>query len=156
VQVLTSDLAPKFPAFKAGQVLISCRHLSTMAVLDVDKGSVVWAARGPWQGQHDPHFLDNGRLLLFDNRGRPTGSRVLEYDPATQGFPWSYSGENWRPLYSNERGMTQRLPNGNTLVVNSEGGEILEVAPAKKSCGPARSIVSLPRPGGTARTGCAS
>jgi hypothetical protein len=70
---------------------------------------------------------------------------VLEYDPKTQAFPWSYAGENGAPFLSKDRGMCQRLPNGNTLIVNSEGtkiqtatgppefrGEIMEVTPAKE------------------------
>ncbi|HKI34785.1 MAG TPA: arylsulfotransferase family protein [Gemmataceae bacterium] len=131
VQVLSRELAPRFPGFKAGQVLISLRHLDTIAVMDVEKGTVVWAARGPWQAQHDPQFLENGHLLIFDNRGLPRGSRVLEYDPQTQAFPWSYSGEHRGPFYTSERGMSQRLPNGNTLIVDSEGGELLEVTQSK-------------------------
>jgi hypothetical protein len=132
VHVLTRELAPKFPAFKAGQVLISMRHLDTIAVLDPDKGSVVWATRGPWEAQHDAHFLDNGHMLIFDNLGSPTGSRVLEYDPRTQAFPWSYSGENHGPFFSDTRGMSQRLPNGNTLIADSQGGELFEVTRSKE------------------------
>lgn len=132
VKVLTRQLAPKFPMFKAGQVLTSMCHLDTIAVVDVDSGKLVWAARGPWEAQHDPQFLDNGNLLLFDNRGSPTASRVVEYDPETQGFPGSYSGENTRPFLSKLRGMNQRLPNGNTLIVNSDAGNILEVTHDKE------------------------
>jgi hypothetical protein len=141
VKVLTRQLAPAFPLFRAGQLLISMRHLDTIAVLDPDKGSVVWAARGPWRAQHDPSFLDNGRLLLFDNLGSPRGSRVLEYDPRTQSFPWTY-GDGGETFFSHERGMCQRLPNGNTLIVNSDAGEVLEVTADRErvwscSCGPA-------------------
>jgi outer membrane protein assembly factor BamB len=132
VKVLTRQLAPKFPMFKPGQVLVSMCHLDTIAVLDIDSGKLVWAARGPWEFQHDPQFLDNGRLLLFDNLGSPTESRVLEYDPTTQAFPWSYSGENAKPFLSKLRGMSQRLPNGNTLIVNSDAGKILEVTRDKE------------------------
>jgi hypothetical protein len=133
VHVLTRELAPAFPQFKAGQVLLSIRNLDTLAVLDTDKSAVVWAARGPWQHQHDAQFLHNGHLLVFDNHGSVTGSRVLEYDPRTLAFPWSYSGENWGSFRSPERGMNQRLANGNTLVVNSWGGEVLEVTPDKEA-----------------------
>ena len=129
VKVLTRELAPKFPDFKAGQLLISMRELHAVAVLDPDTGAVVWATRGPWQAQHDAQFLDNGRLLVFDNLGSPQTSRVLEYEPRTQTFPWSYPGRKGAPFFTSERGMCQRLPNGNTLVVNSEGGQILEVTP---------------------------
>jgi hypothetical protein len=128
VQVLDARRVAKFPAFREGQVLISMRHLDAIAVLDVETGSVVWAASGPWREQHDPHFLDNGHLLLFDNRGGPRGSRVIEYDPQTQAFPWSYPGDNDRPFYSSERGMCQRLPNGNTFIVDSEEGMLMEVS----------------------------
>jgi hypothetical protein len=131
VRVLSRALAPKFPMFKAGQILISPRSLDAIAVLDPDSGKAVWAARGPWRAQHDPSFLDNGHLLLFDNLGSPGGSRVLEYDPHTQAFPWSYPGQTGKPFLSRIRGMTQRLPNGNTLVVNSDGGEVLEVTSAR-------------------------
>lgn len=127
VEVLRPELAAKFPDFKAGQVLISMCDLDAIAVLDVPTGSVVWAASGPWRGQHAPHFLDNGHLLIFDNRGGLNGSRVLEYDPRTQTFPWSYPGVGDPTFYTSERGMSQRLPNGNTLIVDSEGGQMMEV-----------------------------
>jgi hypothetical protein len=140
VQVLTRGLATKFPHFKAGQVLISVRELDTIAVLDTQKGSVVWAARGPWRAQHDAQFLDNGHLLIYDNRGSLEGARVLEYDPQTQAFPWSYSAEDGVVLNNPTRGMCQRLPNGNTLIVDSLGDKILEVTADKEvvwtcSCG---------------------
>ncbi|HTU89307.1 MAG TPA: arylsulfotransferase family protein, partial [Gemmataceae bacterium] len=38
VKVLSRTLAPKFPLFKAGQLLISPRHLDVIAVLDPDSG----------------------------------------------------------------------------------------------------------------------
>jgi hypothetical protein len=128
VRVLSKELAPKFPMFKEGQVLVSMRHLDAIAVLDMDAGAVVWATRGPWRAQHDATFLDNGHLLIFDNLGSSRGSRVLEYDPSTQAFPWSYTGN----FTCQERGMSQRLPNGNTLVVDSEGFNILEVTSSKE------------------------
>jgi hypothetical protein len=140
VKVLSRALAPKFPLFKPGQLLLSPRNLDAVAVLDPDGGQVVWAARGPWRAQHDPEFLGNGRLLLFDNMGSPHGSRVLEYDLQTQAFPWSYPGEKGTPFYTRLRGSSQRLPNGNTLIVDSDGGEAFEVTPGQEvvwscSCG---------------------
>jgi hypothetical protein len=126
-KVLSRALAPKFPLFEAGQLLISPRNLDAIAVLDPGSGKVVWAARGPWRAQHEPTFLDNGHLLIFDNMGSPLGSRVLEYDPQSQAFLWVYPGGNGTPFYTRIRGMGQRLPNGNTLVVNSDNGEVFEV-----------------------------
>jgi hypothetical protein len=127
VKVLSRALAPKFPMFRAGQLLVSLRTLDAIAVIDPESGKAVWAARGPWRAQHDPTFLANGHLLLFDNSGSPLGSRVLEYDPALQAFPWYYPDSDQSKFLSPIRGMCERLPNGNTFIVNSVRGECFEV-----------------------------
>jgi Arylsulfotransferase (ASST) len=131
VNVLRRNLASKFPRFKPGQVLVCLRNLNAIAVMDVNNGKLVWAARGPWKAQHDAQFLANGRILVFDNRGLGKRSRVLEYDPDTQAFPWSYT-EKQDQFYSREQGQCQRLPNGNTLIVLSEMGQMLEVTADKQ------------------------
>lgn len=148
VKVLSHKLAPKFPLFRAGQILISPRNLDAIALLDPESAKVVWASKGPWRSQHDPTFLDNGHLLLFDNLGSPRGSRVLELDPQTQAFPWWYPGDAGKPFFSQIRGMSQRLPNGNTLVVNSVGCEVFEVTPERDvvwSCSTGRVTLNRAR-----------
>src|SRR5262249_20555709 len=111
IQVLSKNRASQFPMFKGGQILLSLRELHVIIVMDVEKRSVVWAARAPWRAQHDAQFLDNGHILLFDNLGCSSGSRAIEYDPKTLALPWWYAGENRAPFLCKERGMCQRLPN---------------------------------------------
>jgi hypothetical protein len=132
VKVLTRARGRKFPLFRAGQVLISLRSLHAIAVLDVRKRSVAWAAPGPWRIQHDAEFLDNGRLLLFDNHGWSKGCRVIEYDPVTQAIPWVYSDADSSPFHAGFRGMKQRLPNGNTLIVDPDNRRLFEVTRSKE------------------------
>jgi len=139
VQVLGTKLASQFPQFKPGQLLISLRELDTIAILDTKKRSVVWATRGPWEGQHDPQFLENGSFLIFDNLGSANAGRLLEYDPRTQAFPWSYSRKDGFlfkspavPKGLARRGSCQRLGNGNTLIVNTWAGELMEITYKKE------------------------
>jgi hypothetical protein len=49
VKVLRRSHAARFPLFKAGDVLFSVRNLDILAMLNIDSGQVVWAARGPWR-----------------------------------------------------------------------------------------------------------
>ncbi len=115
------------PAFRAGNLLLSIRELDALAVLDPEREEIVWAARGPWARQHEPTVLDDGRLLLFDNRGAGPGrSRVLEIDPIGLEILWSFAGPAASPLDSETCGVARRLANGNTLVVESDGGRALE------------------------------
>jgi hypothetical protein len=132
VRVLTRALAAKFPQFRPGQVLVSLRSPSILAVLDPPTRSVVWAARGPWQLQHDAEFLDNGHLLVFDNLGALTGTRLLEFDPATQAVPWSYAPPPADSFTAITRGASQRLANGNTLFVDPTGRRLVEVTAGKE------------------------
>jgi hypothetical protein len=132
VKVLTPARAERFPLFQAGQLLLSLRTPHAIAVLDVGKRSVVWAALGPWRIQHDAEFLDNGHLLLFDNHGWHKGCRVIEYDPVTQGMPWVYSDADASPFFASFRGVKQRLPNGNTLVVDPDNRRLFEVTQSKE------------------------
>jgi outer membrane protein assembly factor BamB len=74
--------------------------------------------------------LPNGNVLLFDNYGhyREGGiSRVIEFDPKTMELVWSYTGSGDHPFESAIRSGQERLPNGNTLITESDGGRLLEV-----------------------------
>lgn len=115
-----------------GQLLLSFRVLDALAILDLDRGEVVWTLRGGWKGQHDPDLLENGNILLFDNLGapRPVGrTRILEVDPTDGSIVWSYEGTEDRPLYTHLRGSQDPVPNGNVLITESHQGRILEVTP---------------------------
>lgn len=131
VKVLTPEMAAAIPGTKSGQILLSFRDIGAVVVLDVESEDIVWALRGPWYGQHDPDILPNGNLLIFDNLGQfdqPSGkSRVLAIDPRTAAIVWQYGGTDDRPLDSEIRADQQRLPNGNTLINESNGGRLLEV-----------------------------
>lgn len=131
VQVIGPAAAAKLSFARAGDLLVSFRELNAIGVVDVERRKLVWATRGPWQGQHYPVALDNGHLLLFDNlgnyRGRNGSSRVIEFDPVTMAIVWEYAGTPETPFGSAIRGDQQRLANGNTLITESDTGRILEV-----------------------------
>jgi hypothetical protein len=120
--------------FRAGQVVLSIRHLDTIAVVDLEQRRAIWAWSGPWRAQHDATMLDDGHILFFDNQGlafadpqRP--SRVVEIDPLAHRIAWSYDGAPDRRFGSLRCGAVQRLPNGNTLITITADGRAIEVAP---------------------------
>ena len=132
IEVLDGRHASKHPAFAAGNVLVSCLKTDTIAVLDLDEEKAVWARRDGWKAQHQPTFLPDGSMLVFDNQGDPSGNgttRVIELDPATGEVAWTYAGLENDPLETRSCGSNQRLPNGNTLITESDNGRALEVTP---------------------------
>jgi hypothetical protein len=134
IELLDGRLADRLPAFAAGNVLISIRFLDAIAVVDLERGEVVWAATGSFKRQHDPTVLASGNLLLFDNTGPGPDrySAVQEYEPVTMKLVWEYRGSKQVPFYSHTCGAVQRLPGGNTLITESDAGRAIEVTPDKQ------------------------
>jgi hypothetical protein len=132
LRVLSGELSGQLPEFRKGRVLTSMLWLNAIAVVDLEERKVVWAHRGTYRQQHDPRLLANGALLLFDNKGAGQASRVQEYDAATMELKWEYSGSEKSPFFSGTCGVAQRLPNGNTLITESDLGRALEVTPGRE------------------------
>ena len=124
-----TEASEQAPMLRRGNLLVSLRHLDIVAVIDPEQGKVVWAMTGLWRKQHDPVLLDDGHMLVFDNFAGPGRSRVIELDPLTQEIVWQYGGSDSQPFFSETCGTNQRLPNGNTLITESDQGRAFEVTP---------------------------
>ncbi len=126
IQVFDGSLAHRSPLFAEGNVLISMRTINTIAIIDPPSRKVLWAW-GPsnLHRQHHPTLLPNGNILVFDNG--QNRSQIIEFDPLTFEVRWRYAPK--MGFLSRFRGSAQRLPNGNTLITESDRGYVFEVSP---------------------------
>jgi hypothetical protein len=118
---------------KDGNLLVSFRNVSKVAIIERPSGKVLWSLGQPVVAQqHFPHELDNGDLLIFDNGSyRPDKSfpfsRVIQVDRASQRVVWQYQDSPPQFFYSPYMSSAQRLPNGNTLITEASYGRLFEV-----------------------------
>lgn len=56
------------PYWKAGDVFLSLRNISTVLLYRPSENRVVWLKQWPWVNQHDVDVLDDHRISIFDNR----------------------------------------------------------------------------------------
>jgi len=131
LEILDGSLESHLPAFKEGNALISIHSLDTVAVLDMEKEVIIWALSSMWDRQHEPRILDNGNLLVFNNAAGEGISEAVECNPATQEIVWSFKGSADYAFFTKACGAAQRLPNGNTLISESDNGRAFEVTPGK-------------------------
>ena len=116
-----------------GNYLVSYRQTSTVGIVDRESGEFIWKwGPGEVSHQHNASFLDNGRVLLFDNgshRRAPNTSysRIVEIDPANNEISWDYRGDPPISFYSYQISGADRLPNGNTLICEGATGRLIEV-----------------------------
>ncbi len=116
--------------FEPGNIVFSYRSLDVIGVIDYPSGEIVWAW-GPSEldGQHHPHVLPDGNVLIFDNGTERGWSRVIELDPLTEEIEWEWHADTKEEFYSPAVSGAQRLPNGNTLICSGNERWLFEVTP---------------------------
>jgi hypothetical protein len=128
VTIVTPEVASRSRIARAGELLVSIREMSTVAVIDPNTRKVVWAESDLWTEQHEPVLTTGYNILVFDNRGPGDGtSRAIEWDTAKKSVVWEWTGTTELPLTSLWGGTVALLPNGNRLVTGSEGARAAEV-----------------------------
>jgi len=121
-----TPLGRRDPRFRAGNLLFSFRALDIIGIIDRGAERIAWAwGLGTLDGQHQPTMLPDGNILIFDNGTYRGNSVALEIDPVSGNTVWCY--EDGDRFYSPYRSGVQRLPNGNTLICESDAGRIFEV-----------------------------
>jgi len=140
--------------FKTGNLLTSFRDLNVVCIIERDTKKIVWKLGPNYPdgkvdqiiGQHDVHMIPKGlpgegNILIFDNGGEAGYprkirgySRVIELNPLNKEIVWKYEATAWGErvthqghFFSNYVGNAQRLPDGNTFVVEGWPGRLFEV-----------------------------
>ncbi len=143
IEILGSDIANSFPQFQAGDIIVSMRQLNLLMVIDPKTYLIKWHMTGPYIRQHDPDFISDGGILVFDNRVDINnyndiggnilgGSRILSIDPVSRLVTIVYQGDSDNKFYSNIAGKQQLLPNRNILITEHGKGRIFEVTPSRE------------------------
>jgi hypothetical protein len=130
VEPISAAFARHHDFAEPGQLLVSFREPSAIALVDRETKRVEWFTNGFWVKQHDPDALDNGNILIFDNQGYrgPAGaSRVAEFNPANGEIVWSYAGTADKPFETKWGGKQVMVPNGNVIATENLKSRIFEV-----------------------------
>jgi len=118
------------PIYSKNNIIVTIRHQDTIAIINWEKKKVLWTwGQGKLSGPHDATMLKNGNILVFDNGLGRSWSRVIEINPISKKIVWEYRDKNKKNFYTLTRGTSQRLPNGNTLITESNKGKVFEVTP---------------------------
>ncbi len=140
---LSKEMAPAFPMFEAGDLLLSLRDQNLLLVVDRQGTKIKWWRIGPWLRQHDPSFTANGTIVLFNNNifesafgsdpaatvaplSTPRVSNIIEFSPASGTAKVIYGGRPGQELLSVIRGKVDVTRDRGLLITEFEGGRVLE------------------------------
>lgn len=126
----------KSELFSPGDLMFSLRNINAFFVINQETLKIKYFSIGQTLRHHDPDFLPNGNISVFDNRNlRPSkgieSSRVIEINPITGNGKSEIELEietaNGNPFFTDIMGNHQTLSNGNKLLVVSEEGTVMEL-----------------------------
>lgn len=113
---------------KKGNALICVRRINLVGIVDLEQEKLFWSwGPGTLDQPHHPTLLDNGNILIFDNGPKRDYSCLLELDPLRKEVIWQYKASPPASFFSSTLGAAQRLPNGNTLITESNSGRVFEI-----------------------------
>jgi hypothetical protein len=130
---LSPSMAGEYPLFEAGDLLVSLRNIDLVFVVDPETREVKWSTSDPFHSQHDPDFVGNGWIGVFDNARDFNGGEMLGGSRIVGLRPHTGEEEVWFPTETSERfytpagGKWQQLENGNMLLVEARAGRVVEV-----------------------------
>ena len=134
IDIVTPALAAHIPGARAGDLVISLREASTVALIDGMTGEVKRAISDRTAAQHGLRFLPDGTVLAFDNQGGERelgGSRVVRLDlvKGTAQTVFPRPGERqFVPFWSDTAGHIDVSDDGKrALVAVTHQGRVLEL-----------------------------
>ncbi|MEM1057660.1 MAG: arylsulfotransferase family protein [Verrucomicrobiota bacterium] len=125
------------PYVRKGDVMISCRNVSSVFLYRPSEDRIVWLQTGPWLNQHDIDYLGDGVFSIFDNHdvrrfGRPLlPPTTLRTFDAKTGKTTNPFGDIFRreKLHTLTEGLHRILANGDAFVEITNQNEILRLSP---------------------------
>ncbi len=127
VEPLPPQLAPAFPEFAPGDLLVSMRSLNLVFVLDPKTLKVKWHTNDVTLRQHDPDWENDGTITVFDNQNGRQFSRIVRFDPTGARAPEVMVDGAKYDFYSRIRGKHQTLDNGGMLITSTGQGRAFEI-----------------------------
>lgn len=129
-----------FERANIGDIALSCRNLSTVALFQPQSGKIEWLKTGPWLYQHDINQLEDGRYSIFGNdvvreaktkyvfveKGK---SDVYVFNPLNNNVTRPYSDMMAEKQIATElSGRSKILSNGDVYIEESDYGRLIRIS----------------------------
>ena len=80
ISPLTASLAPYFPQFRKGDLLVSANVLNLVMIVRPENLKILWYRYGLTGQQHDPDFHSSGNITVFNNNAHGKYSSIDALD----------------------------------------------------------------------------
>lgn len=125
LEPLPASLVDVFPAFAAGDLLVSARTTNLVYVVDPQNAKIKWWSFGRSIRQHDPDWAADGKIYVYNNRMNRDQSQIISIDPMTYATDVVFEDPSF---YSRIRGKHETLPSGFSRITSPQQGFAFEIS----------------------------
>lgn len=121
------------PYWEKGDLFLSFRSPSLVALFRPSTGEIIWSQSGPWQSQHDVDIIDDHRIAVFNNNAYDSGlgarvdgvSETVVYDFETNSVtsPFREALERFNTATVSE-GLQEFTPSGHLIFEEENRGRL--------------------------------
>ena len=125
--------------WKKGDVLLSMKHRSTVALYRPSTDKIIWLKTGPWMNQHSVDFVSDHEISVFGNNviSDATGDVLMDghnnvylYDFANGSVSTPYDkAMSSLAVRTKSSGRSKVLLNGEVFIEEANYGRLLRLAP---------------------------
>ncbi len=122
------------PYWKKGDLFLSMRHLSMVALYRPSTNEIIWSKQGPWMMQHDVDIISDHEIAIFNNNAMvaPNGPRthgastIVIYDFAADSVREPFkAGFDRHDIRTESAGLFRLLSDGAVMVEEHDYGRLL-------------------------------
>ena len=135
-EILPDAMADEYPDLPKNAWLLSSRMTNLLFIVDPETLEIVWHTQGHTQGQHDPDFIGDNKIVAFNNSFQDNS--ILPDDPTNFSSIREFvvGTDEWSTLYStaaiegytSHSGEIDTGPDGQMLLTLTDQGRYAEVS----------------------------
>ena len=137
IEVLPNSMRNQYPDLPSGALMVSARNINLIFIFDPETLKIVWFSHGNTQVQHDPRFIGDNKIAVFNNSYNgnhpdttdPSNySSIKAYDFKTKKWQTYY---NAKPIkgYTGHSGNFDISQNGELAINLTAQGRLVELSP---------------------------
>ncbi len=125
--------------WKKGDLMLSMRHRSTIALYRPSTDKIVWLKTGPWMNQHDVEFLNDHEISVFGNNVIDTDKGSVLMDGQNNVYVYDFKTDTVSSPYKKAmksfavrtltEGRSKVLANGDVFIEETNYGRLLRLTP---------------------------
>lgn len=100
IEVLPSKLREQYPDLPNEALLISARHINLLFIVDPKTLEINWFSHGNTQVQHDPRFIGNNMIAVFNNAFDKNHSKLQDPSNYSSIKVYDFTNKEWTTLYN--------------------------------------------------------